>query len=264
MHSQNEWLVRSITGLVLISSLCVPLLYEPKIFSVLVIVILVLGILEFVSMAKNQQPYLTALSGVVFLSGCVFCSYFLEDNYICGLLLFLPLLLLLLYHRKSRKSVYGLFYLFFMWIFPGFLLFYISWNYDSLNLKILYFFIAVWTNDTLAFIGGKLYGHKKLAPGISPGKTIEGTLTGLLFASLLMMILQPLPFSDLYNLGFGLVAGIGSVFGDLAESWLKRLNVVKDSGKLLPGHGGFLDRFDAAFGAVIPVLLYILIIKGTL
>jgi phosphatidate cytidylyltransferase len=129
---------------------------------------------------------------------------------------------------------------------------------------ILYFFIAVWTNDTLAFIGGKLYGRKKLAPGISPGKTIEGTLTGLLFASVLMMILHPLPFSDLFNLGFGLIAGIGSVFGDLAESWLKRLNAVKDSGKILPGHGGFLDRFDAAFGAVIPVLLYMLIIKGTL
>ena len=111
-------------------------------------------------------------------------------------------------------------------------------------------FLLVWVADIGAYISGKLLGKHKLAPNVSPGKTIEGLIGGLLLTSfygyLVATWLQQdwLPFV----LVLPLIASI-SVIGDLYASLLKRHSSVKDSGFLLPGHGGFLDRFDSLIAA---------------
>ena len=113
--------------------------------------------------------------------------------------------------------------------------------------RILGLLLLVWTNDTGAYLTGRKWGKHKLFERISPKKTWEGSLGGAAFALLMAWGLSFLipDFTLPQWLALSLVAAIGSNIGDLVESMLKRSVGVKDSGTLLPGHGGLLDRFDA-------------------
>jgi len=113
--------------------------------------------------------------------------------------------------------------------------------------RILGLLILVWTNDTGAYLTGKKFGKHKLFERISPNKTWEGTLGGAALTILIAWGLSFLikDFTLTQWLALSLVAAIGSNIGDLIESMLKRSVGVKDSGTFMPGHGGFLDRFDA-------------------
>ncbi len=113
--------------------------------------------------------------------------------------------------------------------------------------RILGLLILVWTNDTGAYLTGKKFGKHKLFERISPKKTWEGTLGGGLLTVLMAWGISFLikDFTLSQWLALSLVAAIGSNIGDLVESMLKRSVGVKDTGTFMPGHGGFLDRFDA-------------------
>ncbi len=118
---------------------------------------------------------------------------------------------------------------------------------------------TVWATDTMALFGGRLFGRHKLAPQISPGKTIEGALTGVVFGIgmgtfILMMGGAPVGLS----LTLTALTSLMAVVGDLLESWLKRVFDVKDASGLLPGHGGMLDRLDS-FLTATPVFYLLLI-----
>jgi phosphatidate cytidylyltransferase len=114
---------------------------------------------------------------------------------------------------------------------------------------------VTWINDTFAYFGGRSMGRHKLIPRVSPGKTVEGTISGAIGAVLTSVVFAKLVFSDWLGIDVGILAAIaggllisaGAVLGDLVESLLKREAGVKDSGTLLPGHGGVLDRFDALY-----------------
>ncbi len=118
---------------------------------------------------------------------------------------------------------------------------------------------VVWTADTMAYLCGKAFGKRKLAPKISPGKTVEGMIGGMLGA---LLVLLAFGYWALQMRGVQLgiwtvcggLAAVFSVAGDLYQSLLKRLAGVKDSGGLLPGHGGILDRIDGAIAA-LPVFV---------
>ena len=114
--------------------------------------------------------------------------------------------------------------------------------------------VVVWSADTFAYLAGRRFGKRKLAPSISPGKTIEGLAGGLAGAGLVALLaaiyaLDLSPAQTLIWLLASLVAALFSVVGDLFESRLKRRAGVKDSGGLLPGHGGVLDRIDGLLAA---------------
>jgi phosphatidate cytidylyltransferase len=106
---------------------------------------------------------------------------------------------------------------------------------------------ATWTGDTTAFFTGRAFGARKLAPAISPGKTVEGTAGGLLGATLVAFLIGTLllGLDGRLALALGLLIGLLAPLGDLCESALKRELGVKDFGSVLPGHGGMLDRFDS-------------------
>jgi CDP-diglyceride synthetase len=114
------------------------------------------------------------------------------------------------------------------------------------------------TADVFAFFGGSLFGKHKLAPAISPGKTIEGVLIGGLATVLVGGLVLPLihPFTLTAGILIGIAVAIVAPVGDLAESALKRSVSVKDSSRLLPGHGGMLDRIDGIL-MVLPVAFYL-------
>ena len=117
----------------------------------------------------------------------------------------------------------------------------------------LYLVILISTMDVFAYIGGKIFGSQKIAPTISKGKTIEGTLIGLSMTVVVSLITKHLAN---FNFSQALISGILIAFlafwGDLLESYLKRNLGVKDSGNLIPGHGGLLDRFDGYF-LILPI-----------
>ncbi len=114
---------------------------------------------------------------------------------------------------------------------------------------VLFYLIIIWCNDSFAYIFGKAVGRHKLCASISPGKTIEGALGGLASGVLAAIIFNA--FACLSGYGgviiIAFVTGILGIFGDLSESVLKRSAGVKDSGTIVPGHGGVLDRIDSMF-----------------
>ncbi|MXP56354.1 phosphatidate cytidylyltransferase [Pantoea sp. Mhis] len=121
----------------------------------------------------------------------------------------------------------------------------------------------VWSADSGAYIFGRYFGKHLLAPKISPGKTWEGLFAGLLFSTIIAWLFSLLaPFNNIkisMLFFFSIIIVLTSVLGDLTESMFKREAGIKNSGNLIPGHGGILDRIDSLTSAV-PILVYLLLI----
>jgi phosphatidate cytidylyltransferase len=128
----------------------------------------------------------------------------------------------------------------------------------ALPLFLLGIFILIWISDIVAYLAGSQFGRNKLAPTISPGKTWEGTIGAVLVTLPCGALLAPYFFEADWQSGVvvGVLIVIFGTLGDLWQSMFKRLHQVKDSGTLLPGHGGFWDRFDSFLGSVPWVGLY--------
>jgi len=122
---------------------------------------------------------------------------------------------------------------------------------------------CTFVNDIGAYYTGKWKGKEKLLPGISPGKTVEGTIGGIvcaIVAGVIVNIIFSSPLSYLWVMALGFVVSLTAICGDLVESMIKRSVGIKDSGRILPGHGGFLDRFDSLI-FVFPVSYYFIVLS---
>ena len=198
---------------------------------------------------KNWPPYTNTAMGFVILTLLCFCVQ-------CLILPDAPLF------RKEEKP-----FLTAAYVLSGVLYIAIplSWanflgTYDRPAL--LGLFIILWSNDVGAYVFGMLFGKKgkhKLCPSISPKKSWEGFAGGILTAlaaGYALWTLGLLSFELVHVLALSLLIAVYGVFGDLIESMLKRSAEVKDSGKIIPGHGGLLDRFDAALLALPVACIY--------
>ena len=140
-----------------------------------------------------------------------------------------------------------------------FLLLEILFMSGGLNL-FLYIVLLITAMDVFAYIGGKLLGKIKIVPKISNGKTVEGTLIGLIFTVSIASMIRDLVNLDIYlSMLVGFFIGVLSFLGDILESSVKRSVGVKDSGNLIPGHGGLMDRLDG-YIIVLPVFYTFLIL----
>jgi phosphatidate cytidylyltransferase len=131
--------------------------------------------------------------------------------------------------------------------------------------------LMVWGADTFAYFGGKRFGKTKLAPRISPGKSREGVISGTLMAMLVAVVythvlIMPIEsFMQMLMLLFvAMLVALISVVGDLSESKLKRAAGVKDSGNIIPGHGGILDRIDGLMAGVVIYAFYAMLTQSLL
>ena len=150
------------------------------------------------------------------------------------------------FHPIYLRYLYAL--LLFMPSLVSIILIYNSYGQFAL----LSLFLILWTADSGAYFVGSKMGKRKLAPKVSPGKSIEGLLGGIfsvVVLSIILLMSDLLPFDSFLFVFISAVTGIISVFGDLFESIIKREASAKDSSNLLPGHGGFLDRLDSLFAA---------------
>ena len=127
------------------------------------------------------------------------------------------------------------------------------------GLLALSIFIFLWCNDTGAYCSGSLFGKHKLFPRISPGKTWEGSIGGAVIVLIVAAVISwyDQSLSILEWLGLGLVVVFFGTWGDLVESLFKRTLGIKDSGNIMPGHGGMLDRFDSSLMAIPASVVYI-------
>lgn len=118
--------------------------------------------------------------------------------------------------------------------------------------------LGVWGFDAAAFFAGRYFGRHKLAPTISPAKTWEGAIGGLVFSVLACLLCTVLPLGVPWYIAIvlGICLGAAATLGDLAESFLKRQTRVKDSGQIMPGHGGMLDRVDSLIFAIMVVFIF--------
>ncbi len=152
---------------------------------------------------------------------------------------------------KLSKYIYVIGYV----IFPFLLITKIPFSNDDFRPKIIIsIFILIWTNDTFAYIVGKSIGKHKLIEKISPKKTIEGFIGGMIFSVIAGILIskyyfQPKPnylYTSIYIWTISaIIISVFSTLGDLIESKFKRIAGVKDSGNIMPGHGGILDRLDS-------------------
>ena len=126
------------------------------------------------------------------------------------------------------------------------------------GIAVLIIFLSVWLNDSFAYLVGSRFGKHRLAPTISPKKSWEGFIAGLcgsIGAWFLFLLVPGVTIAWWQCLIFGLICGLLCVVGDLAESRIKRNSGVKDSGTLMPGHGGLLDRMDSLFLATVTAVM---------
>jgi phosphatidate cytidylyltransferase len=130
---------------------------------------------------------------------------------------------------------------------------------------VLFLLLVVWLGDAGAYYVGKQFGRHPLSPRISPKKTIEGGIGGIVVAIITAVVIRSTFFPEfplLHAIIAGVILSVAGVVGDLAESMWKRSAAVKDSGSLIPGHGGFLDRFDSIFFTTPILYVYWVLIQN--
>jgi phosphatidate cytidylyltransferase len=160
------------------------------------------------------------------------------------------------FYAISRNNITDMVYTVFasIYIVVNFSFFYVL-NGDA---RVLLVFIFSWISDTCAYFTGVFFGKHKLCPAISPKKTIEGSIGGMIGSALLTLVFSYYWHGEViwYYAGFGLAGSAISQAGDLIASMFKRQSNIKDYGKIIPGHGGILDRFDSIL-FVLPVVYLI-------
>lgn len=246
----NETLKRTISGVIYIALLIGSVYYSQKTCFLLFGVFLLIAVQEFSKLMKINTivSILTALS-IYFLFYYFNVGNLFEIIFvILTVLILIKCIFFLFDDQNNGAGIQQYLYLFGYVIFPFVILNKLPLVNGVYNPKIIIsIFILIWTNDTFAYIVGKSIGKTKLLERISPKKTVEGFVGGLLFSILASVLISKYYVDS--SLGLWIAVSIIIVFcstiGDLVESKFKRVAGVKDSGKIMPGHGGILDRFDS-------------------
>lgn len=288
----NETLKRTISGAVYIALLLTSILFSTESFILLFGIFLIITIYEF-SNIVNLNKVFSILFGTLLYSIVILISHYnkqtvaylnqtfqsnisLETNIqqldlvllAITLVVSIKCIIFLFYDSVQKVSISSKYlYLLGYITLPFIFIVKISFGTNDYNPKIILgLFVLIWTNDTFAYLVGKSMGKHKLFERVSPKKTIEGFVGGMIFAAFAGFLIskfyiQPNPaFSSKSILIWTIIALIVSIFGtigDLIESKFKRIAGVKDSGSIMPGHGGILDRLDSViFVAPIIFLFY--------
>lgn len=250
--------------------------------SLMLLIVVMMASSEIVNLFPHEQD--KPLKNIV---GC--CSVmlyvffvFLSGNldsmesgiYIAPIFFFVPLIIALFSKKHDYVSIVGASWLSMIFVALPCGIMTMFYNEELMGtdkgwVLLIFAYILIWVNDIFAYLTGSAIGRHKLCPRISPKKTIEGSVGGAVFTMLFAyfinrFLLNVFFFDNLISNVEVLFLALGVVvfgtFGDLTESMMKRHAGVKDSGNIIPGHGGILDRFDATFMAMPFVFIYLLLI----
>ena len=291
LHMKN-FVIRAITGILFVAAI-VTCFLDPRAMVLLFALVTGLTIWEYTGLVNERENvtinrFISTVAGVYFFFAM---AYFCSDVYggSAKSVVFIPYLVTIIYlliselYARQNDPISN-------WAYTMLGQMYIALPFSLLNVlaftatpdgRVLFntllplsVFIFLWINDTGAYCVGSLLGRHKLFPRISPGKSWEGSVGGALFVLLVAYgigWLDNIQVSDLDRmpflfmgmlsipewLGLGLVVVVFGTWGDLVESLFKRTLGIKDSGSILPGHGGMLDRFDSSLLAIPAAVIYL-------
>ncbi|MGC4041349.1 MAG: phosphatidate cytidylyltransferase [Flavobacterium sp.] len=259
----NESLKRLLSGVVYVALLIIATSYSVPSFYILFGIFMLIAIYEFCQLVDLGKIFPILFGATIytlatyFKTGFTFETGRTNDILLLAATLFVSVkCVMLLFSSQNRidklsKYVYVIGYV----IFPFILITKIPFGIKGFNPKIIIsIFILIWTNDTFAYIVGKSIGKHKLIEKISPKKTVEGFIGGMVFSVIAGILIskfyiQAKPSHQSLSLTIwtisAVIISIFSTLGDLIESKFKRIAGVKDSGNIMPGHGGILDRLDS-------------------
>ena len=269
----KELITRTISGVVFAAIVVAGVFVSPWTCAALMLFVVGMGTFEMLRLhgmgQASQVLFWVLFSCGAFVLAALVALQVLPQRWLTAELplLLLPFIYALFSTKYDHKTVFSAAYA--------------SWAFLSLPASLLLFFYRgdlfgtmagpwlvmmvfclLWVNDIFAYLTGRLLGKHKLFERVSPGKTIEGSLGGLVFTVIAMVVFCRYVSWISIPAAAGMAA-IGVVFGtlgDLCESMLKRQAGVKDSGKLIPGHGGILDRFDSVLFSIPFVFVYLLLL----
>lgn len=260
----NKTVKRTISGIAFILVMIAGLFINEFTFAGLMVFVLITMMNEFYDMTMGKEGFkvirlYSIFCGVLFFVG-IYAHVALQQKLTAGALA-LPIILLVcatvhVYNRDEFNKVAYLFTGLAYVSVPISLSSYVVFRTGEYSgLLLLLFFIIIWASDTGAYCLGCTLGKngKKMCPAISPNKSWWGFVGGLIFAeaaAVAMHFLGYLDFPLLHCIALGAIMHVAGVYGDLFESQWKRFCGVKDSGNVIPGHGGLLDRFDSSLIAI--------------
>ncbi len=275
-------ITRSITGVIFVAAIVVCFM-RPEAMILLFALVTGLTVWEYTGIVNGIENvcvnrFLTTVAAVYFFLGMAgFCAGIVPSA------VFIPYLLTVIYmfiselYTKAPNPINN-------WAYTMLSQMYIALPFAMVNvlafrgvgngvvynyLAPLSVFVFLWTNDTGAYLSGSLFGKHKLFPRVSPGKSWEGSIGGGLLVLLVSALVGMYQNSDMHEtatellltvpqwMGLGLVVVFFGTWGDLVESLFKRTIGIKDSGNILPGHGGMLDRFDSSLMAFPAAVIYL-------
>ena len=275
----KNFIVRTITGIIFVAAVVASFL-RPEAMVLLFSIVTGLTVWEFTGLV-NQRPDVTVNRFISTVAAVYFfyaMTYFCSDIYagVAKSVVFIPYLVTIIYllvaelYLKQKDPIQD-------WAYTMLAQMYIALPFSLLNvlafnatnqgivafntLLPLSVFVFLWVNDSGAYCCGSLLGRHKLFPRISPGKSWEGSVGGAVFVLVAAWAISSFLDGQMLTLpewlGLGLTVVVFGTWGDLVESLFKRTLGIKDSGNILPGHGGMLDRFDSSLLAIPAAVVYL-------
>ena len=275
----KNFIVRTITGIIFVAAVVASFL-RPEAMVLLFSIVTGLTVWEFTGLV-NQRPDVTVNRFISTVAAVYFfyaMTYFCSDIYagVAKSVVFIPYLVTIIYllvaelYLKQKDPIQN-------WAYTMLAQMYIALPFSLLNvlafnatnqgvvafntLLPLSVFVFLWVNDSGAYCCGSLLGRHKLFPRISPGKSWEGSIGGAVFVLVAAWAISSFLDGQMLTLpewlGLGLTVVVFGTWGDLVESLFKRTLGIKDSGNILPGHGGMLDRFDSSLLAIPAAVVYL-------
>ena len=275
----KNFIIRTITGVIFVAAIVASFL-RPEAMVLLFSIVTGLTIWEFTGLVNERENvtinrFICTVAGVYFFFAM---TYFCSDLYggVAKSVVFIPYLITIIYlliaelYLKQDDPVQDWAYTMLSQMYialPFSMLNVLAFTSDSSGVVVfntllpLSVFVFLWMNDTGAYCVGSLIGRHKLFPRISPGKSWEGSIGGavvvLAVAAAISIYIDNVMLTLPQWLGLGLVVVVFGTWGDLVESLFKRTLGIKDSGSILPGHGGMLDRFDSSLLAIPAAVVYL-------
>ena len=271
----KNFIIRTLSGIVMVATLIGATLFSKLTFVLLLLAITLGGEWEFYRLAKkagtSPQRFVGMLAGFLMIMAAAAALHeilAITAVLMVAFMILIPMPLIFELYRKSATPManVGITYAGVIYVaLPMALLTFFPMMLGNGEWKpwsvILYIFI-IWANDVFAYLFGITLGKHRLFERISPKKSWEGFFGGLLGAMAMGFVAAKVLDANVAMwIGLALIAAITGVFGDLVESMLKRSVDVKDSGSFIPGHGGWLDRFDALIFSIPFAFIYLVIVE---
>ena len=268
---------RTVSAVIIVIAALVSILPGGIILAAVLYVISMIGFLELTKacgVREGQKPNALEIAGIAVITCYYFILYFMQSASYAVMAILLAMIAIMSvyvfgfpkYHANQVMNAY------FALIYAPVMLSFVFLTRELENgiYLVWMIFISSWISDTFAYLTGVMIGRHKLAPVLSPKKSIEGSVGGIVGAALFGVLFGAYLDSTLgqeqYVVILAVVGGVGSVIsqvGDLAASAIKRNHEIKDYGKLIPGHGGIMDRFDSViFTAPITYFLITILMNG--